>query len=67
MYNCNYNNRLAGAPPFVVDSVDLTKENIIEVRINVFTRILKGILDEPKKLIQQLLQKDQRYNNNNYK
>lgn len=53
-------NRVAGTPPFLVDSVDLTKENIREVRVNMFSRLFKGLLDEPKKLIENLLQKDQR-------
>lgn len=48
-------------PPFVVDSVDLTKENIREVRLNAFPRTFKGLADEPKKLIKELLQKDQRF------
>ena len=53
--------RLGGTPPFAVESLDLTKENIKKVRFSFPSRLFKGMAEEPKKLIQLLLQKDQRY------
>lgn len=50
---------LGGTPPFLVDSLDLTKENIKKVRLSFPTRMFKGVSEESKHLVSQLLQKDQ--------
>ena len=51
---------IGGTATFLVDSLDLTKDNICSVRYTFPTKSFKGVSDAAKQLIAGLLVKDKR-------
>lgn len=51
---------LGGSSPFLVDSLDLTKDNIVNLRYSFPNKNFKDVSEEAKQLVSQLLVKDKR-------
>ena len=51
---------LGGSSPFLVDSLDLTKDNIINTRLSFPAKTFRGVSESAKDLIAKLLVKEKR-------
>ena len=51
---------LGGSPPFLVDSLDLTKDNIVNLRYSFPVKYFRDVSEGAKELLRQLLVSDKR-------
>ena len=52
---------LCGTSPFLVDSVDLTKDNILSVRYSFHVKYFKEVSSNAKDLVAKMIVKEKRY------
>ena len=52
---CNYTIRLGGVSPFLVDSLDLTKDNIVNSRYSFPIKVFRDVSESGKEFIAKLL------------
>ena len=52
---------LCGSSPFLVDSLDLTKDNILSVRYSFHVKYFKEVSSNAKDLVSKMIVKEKRY------